>query len=356
MHVGTQLTLILKRYTKNTYLRLSQDLLMNLTKKTNFMIMRLKYSLWFSLFLLLILSCNNTSAVDNDSLGDTVKTDALVSSQVTDSNHLLPTKDSQLDCKSLLLDIVKSSNFPLEGVDKSLVDIYIDNVEGAKVFCKVFIKTQGTGTLGWVEFDAKEKTLINKSANLDVPQPLTFDNKYLSLLKTSCPELNLSDNKITAQTDESVDLISILSKAPAIKLPLKYDFYFSDTYKGINIPDQLAKKLDLDSLDNLKIYKLPQKQSIYPIIVSGSDLAGQEKLYLVTLDHKMEKKGKLLLYDHKELESSSKDWHREYAISEKYDIILTDQTKSYSGSDSKVMKQVESKYIISDNGSIVKAS
>lgn len=38
--------------------------------------------------------------------------------------------------------------------------------------------TDGSGTIGWVKYDIRSHELLNTSAELDEPHPLTYDKQY----------------------------------------------------------------------------------------------------------------------------------------------------------------------------------
>lgn len=85
------------------------------------------------------------------------------------------------DCNDYLTEMVKSSTFPFEAyiVKKEDIHLLIDEEDETAIQAKVFIETDGTGTLGWIEFNKNEKNLYNTSANLENPELLDYDADWL---------------------------------------------------------------------------------------------------------------------------------------------------------------------------------
>lgn len=81
-------------------------------------------------------------------------------------------------CYGYLTELVRSSNFPFKYVSKEKTDLLIDNDTGNSVMAKLFFDTNGTGTIGWVQYDVAQRQLFNISGDLEEPQELTFDASF----------------------------------------------------------------------------------------------------------------------------------------------------------------------------------
>ena len=54
----------------------------------------------------------------------------------------------------------------------------IDSDTGDSVMAKLFFDTEGTGTIGWVQYDVTQRQLFNISGEVDEPQELKFDTSF----------------------------------------------------------------------------------------------------------------------------------------------------------------------------------
>lgn len=77
-------------------------------------------------------------------------------------------------CYEYLIELVRSSNFPFKYVSKEKANLLIDNDTGDSVMAKLFLDTNGTGTIGWVQYDVARRQLFNISGEVEEPQELTF--------------------------------------------------------------------------------------------------------------------------------------------------------------------------------------
>lgn len=95
-------------------------------------------------------------------------------SNTTATNH-----DQEQDvCYGYLTELVRSSNFPFRYVSKGKTNLLIDDDTGDSVTAKLFFDTNGTGTIGWVQYDVTQRQLFNISADVEEPQELTFDTSF----------------------------------------------------------------------------------------------------------------------------------------------------------------------------------
>ena len=81
-------------------------------------------------------------------------------------------------CYGHLTELVRSSNFPLDRTQTNKANLIIDSDTGHSVLAKLFFDTQGTGTLGWIEYRVDERKLLNVSAYLEEPELLAFDEAH----------------------------------------------------------------------------------------------------------------------------------------------------------------------------------
>lgn len=84
----------------------------------------------------------------------------------------------QGNCYGHLTELVRSSNFPFKYVSKEKANLLIDDDAGDSVMAKLFFDTNGTGTIGWIQYDVIHRQLFNISADMEEPQELTFDTSF----------------------------------------------------------------------------------------------------------------------------------------------------------------------------------
>lgn len=123
----------------------------------------------FVLATMLFLSCSESKKENTTT--SSVDTTATITT-------VTPIEESQSNCYNHLTELVRSSSFPFKSIDKSDINLLIDTDEDGVIFAKVFFETEGTGTLGWVNYHVKTRKLENASADLEVPQKLTFNEEY----------------------------------------------------------------------------------------------------------------------------------------------------------------------------------
>jgi len=87
-------------------------------------------------------------------------------------------------CYGYLTELVRSSNFPFRYVSKEKTNLLIDNDTGDSVMAKLFFDTNGTGTIGWVQYDVTQRQLFNISGDVEEPQELTFDASFAADYET----------------------------------------------------------------------------------------------------------------------------------------------------------------------------
>lgn len=81
-------------------------------------------------------------------------------------------------CYGYLTELVRSSNFPFKYVSKEKTNFLIDNDTGDSLLAQLFFDTNGTGTIGWVQYNVSQRQLFNVSGYVDEPEELTFDASF----------------------------------------------------------------------------------------------------------------------------------------------------------------------------------
>lgn len=86
--------------------------------------------------------------------------------------------DEQARCYGYLTELVRSSNFPFNYVSKEKTNLLIDNDSGDRVMAQLFFDTNGTGTIGWIQYDVPHRQLFNISGDVNERQELKFDASF----------------------------------------------------------------------------------------------------------------------------------------------------------------------------------
>ncbi|CAN7728075.1 hypothetical protein LJR232_006085 [Aquipseudomonas alcaligenes] len=87
-------------------------------------------------------------------------------------------KRDHRECYSYLTELVRSSSFSFSCVSKEKVSLLIDDDSNGAVIARLVFDTEGTGLIGWVRYESRTRKLLNISAELDDPKPLTYDKLY----------------------------------------------------------------------------------------------------------------------------------------------------------------------------------
>lgn len=87
-------------------------------------------------------------------------------------------------CHGYLTELVRSSDFPFKYVSKEKANLLIDNDTGDSIMAQLFFDTDGTGTIGWVQYDVTQRQLFNVSADVEEPEELTFDASHATEYET----------------------------------------------------------------------------------------------------------------------------------------------------------------------------
>nr|WP_314265423.1 hypothetical protein [uncultured Moellerella sp.] len=83
-------------------------------------------------------------------------------------------------CYSYLTELVRSSQFPFAewNIKPQDVNLLIDEDDDSKIRAKLFIDTDGTGTIGWVVYNKDTGELYNITNDPDNPIKLKFNTEY----------------------------------------------------------------------------------------------------------------------------------------------------------------------------------
>lgn len=97
---------------------------------------------------------------------------ALLCSQTSNAS------DDHGRCYGYLTELVRSSSFPFTYVKKDKANLLIDDDQGETISAQVVFDTNGSGTMGWIQYGIQTHQLLNTSAELETPELLTFNKKY----------------------------------------------------------------------------------------------------------------------------------------------------------------------------------
>lgn len=183
------------------------------------------------------------------------------------------------DCNNYLVEMIKSSTFPFEAykVKKEDIHLLVDEEDETTVQAKVFFETNGSGTLGWINYNKKEKKLYNTSANLENPEQLDFDIQWLQRYD-DCVQTYSSKSNNAIQADSKENCTSQSN----IQLP------YAQNHK--NITDLLVLDCPIKNSENwlcdsekLRYKPLFSKNSISVILVPQDCGDFTYRFYLLTI-------------------------------------------------------------------------
>lgn len=272
------------------------------------------------LFALLLFSCK----------GEPVKKEKVTDSAVADQKSaVVVTDDKKADnCYDYLTELVRSSNFPFTEwkIDKKKVNLLIDEETDAIISCQLIFDTQGTGTIGWIEYHKEDGKLYNTSANLESPAELKYDIKWKSLFDSCLQDKKGSNDKIPKIVSDNV-LEKLYNQWEEIQLPNAYNYDAVVDEKGFQSLDKKYNQLfPITHQDNYKIAKLPPlNDNIKPVILITYNDAGQSSWYLFTLDNQYMPVSNIILYTSEELGNGTSK-ATTYSISKDYKITVNQQS------------------------------
>lgn len=102
--------------------------------------------------------------------------------------------------------MVRSSNFPFNYVKKDKASLLIDDDQGETVSAQVVFDTDGSGTIGWVQYDIRTHQLFNTSVDPGSPERLLFDRRFAEEYERCItPALKQEpDNRISSYLGEAI--------------------------------------------------------------------------------------------------------------------------------------------------------
>ena len=128
----------------------------------------MKKYIYFSILIVLFLSCKSTKATNN--------------------------QDIDLNCEKMVVEIVRSSSLDWKRFPDAFTRI--DRVENDSIFIKVFFdmdisdepntKQVVENTIAWLLLDLSEKKLYNITYDLENPKEERFNKKLIDSFKNSC--------------------------------------------------------------------------------------------------------------------------------------------------------------------------
>ena len=128
----------------------------------------MKKYIYFSILIVLFLSCKSTKATNN--------------------------QDIDLNCEEMVVEIVRSSSLDWKRFPNAFTRI--DRVENDSIFIKVFFdmdisdepntKQVVENTIAWLLLDLSEKKLYNITYDLENPKEERFNEKLIDSFKNNC--------------------------------------------------------------------------------------------------------------------------------------------------------------------------
>ena len=128
----------------------------------------MKKNIYFSILIVLFLSCKSTKATNN--------------------------QDIELNCEEMVVEIVRSSSLDWKRFPDAFTRI--DRVENDSIFIKVFFdmnisdepntKQVVENTIAWLLLDLSEKKLYNITYDLENPKEERFNEKLIDSFKNNC--------------------------------------------------------------------------------------------------------------------------------------------------------------------------
>ena len=128
----------------------------------------MKKYIYFSILIVLFLSCKSTKVVDK--------------------------QDIDLNCEEMVVEIVRSSSLDWKRFPNAFTRI--DRVENDSIFIKVFFdmdisdepntKQVVENTIAWLVLDLSEKKLYNITYDLENPKEERFNEKLIDSFKNNC--------------------------------------------------------------------------------------------------------------------------------------------------------------------------
>jgi len=219
----------------------------------------------------------------------------------------------KLTCEDVFLELIKSSNFPFKkNSNNKNLSVIIDEFDKTKIIGKLIFKTDGTGTLGWVNLNFKERKLYNESAYLETPVPLSFNKEILNILLKNC--------NIVPVTLAKKDTIT--SNYKINNLPISYNY--ENDFMQIQLPVAWASLKLNASFEDAFIALLPKLKEYQPVIFTGVNSFGNSEEYLVVLNNKYKEISRIRLYYNDAPDGNIESYsYATYQIKQNYTIKIT---------------------------------
>lgn len=278
----------------------------------------------------------------------------------TSDNHTVSLTEDKVDkskvqqenCYDYLTELVRSSNFPFKewDINPNKVNLVIDQDNGNSIHAKLFFETDGTGTIGWIEYNIKERSLLNTSANLEEPEKLDFDLKW-SLSIEKCTGIDFDNKPKTI----SKSLEKVYNDAKEVSLPIQYSYEFLNEEKDfVSLPQNSYPIFKLKEVQNYKIAKLPVYNNCTTVLLEVFQQSGQSELYIVTFDKSFNVVDKIILYTSKEVDEGSLS--TTFEITKNYNIKIKNCLLIDEGSGIKEINKKIKNFNINDIGKIVQVN
>ena len=86
-------------------------------------------------------------------------------------------------CYSYFTELVRSSSYPFKewNIKPNKVNLIIDEDNNSIIRAKLVVDTDGSGTIGWVEFNKSNNELFDITIDPDNPQKLTYNDNFQKL-------------------------------------------------------------------------------------------------------------------------------------------------------------------------------
>lgn len=293
------------------------------------------------LLLFLLASCKSESRRSIQVSNDTLKTTFNEESKA----------ETPPDCYDILTEMVRSSSFPFGKINPKKVNILIDADEEETIRVKLFFDTEGTGTLGWLEYRVAQRKLLSISVNPEEPVELTFDTSFARQFE-QCRGIKNTLPKKTAAYGQSA-FEALYTKSILVELPNTYSYDFiNEEREFIRLPKEFYQKFSVEETDNYKIARLPVYKNFKPVLLIAYDISGQSKLYLIVLSDSYDCIDKIKLYDSKETEQGALS--TTYEVSSDYLIVIKEALLKDAGRKVIREKEKRSEYLIDVSGKIVR--
>lgn len=254
-----------------------------------------------------------------------VKTEDVSSSKILTANNLL--------------EFVLSTSFDFTPYNKKQIRTLLDHVENDEALVKVYIESDGTGTLGWIKIDFKNQKVYDVTIDPENPKLLSFDSEKLITLRKELISGNYISKDETQKNKSNENLL------------IKWDPSNSLLLEKLD-ENKIILNEKFNEYEDIFVYRLPKLNVSYtPIIISGCYQSGHCEEFLLTLDKQGNEISRLKIFYNTAPDGNEEDYTScIYEIYNDYKIKLTLEEHFSNSKVSKTLKY----YHISDNGVIEK--